>query len=162
MYVVAFYSHFHTRLAETFSRRCYMPMFWVFLTIYDPGTIMTSQRQYYHRTIFVPIYLAKIIFAIQQLGDITENVNIASADTTMLFNFESPTTAFQAKHGVATTRELHTLVKLITFSVVDMATSPFAHPKMLHPLSNNHKNKNTQEPQIQDKVAYLAQTSWVK
>ena len=91
MYVVAFYSHFHTRLAETFSRRCYMPMFWVFLTIYDPGTIMTSQRQYYHRAIFVTIDLASITFALQQLGNITDNVNISLADTDVLFDFEPPT-----------------------------------------------------------------------
>ena len=87
---------------------------------------------------------------------VTDNINIALADTNMLFNFESPTTAFQAKHGVATTRELHTLVKLITFSVVDMATSPFAHPKTLRPLPNN---KSTKEPQIRNKVAYFTQTS---
>ena len=47
-----------------------------------------------------------------------------------------------------------------TFSTVNMATSPFAHPKTLRPLPNN--NKNTQEPQIRDKVAYLTQTAWVK
>ena len=71
----------------------------------------------------------------------------------MLFDFESTTTSTSTKDGMATARELHTPVKLITFSTVNMATSLFAHPKMLHPLLNN--NKIAQKPQIQDKVAYL-------
>ena len=48
-----------------------------------------------------------------------------------------------------------------TFSTVNMATSHFAHPKMLRPLLNTNNN-NTQESQIRDKVAYLTQTAWVK
>ena len=92
--------------------------------------------------------------ALQQLDDITGNVSIALADTNMLFDFEPPTTFTPTKHGAATTRELHTPVQLITFSTVDMATSPFAHHKTLYPLPNNNNNK-TQEPQIRDKVAYF-------
>ena len=75
----------------------------------------------------------------------------------MLFNFEPQTIFTPTKHGAATTRKLHTPVKLITSSTVDMATSPFAHPKTLNPLPKNN-NKNAQEPQIRDKVAYLTQT----
>ena len=78
----------------------------------------------------------------------------------MLFDFESTTTSTPTKHGMATAKELHTPVKLITFSMVNMATSLFSHPKMLHPLlNNNNNNKKTQEPLIWNKVAYLTQTS---
>ena len=80
----------------------------------------------------------------------------------MLFDFELPTTFTSTKHGAATTRELHTSVKLITFSMVDMAAFPFAHHKTLRPLPNNNNNKNTQDPQIRDKLDYLTQTSLVK
>ena len=114
---------------------------------------MTSLRQYYHRAIFVAIFFANIIFALQQLGDIADNVNIVSADTDMLFDFEPPTTSTPTKHGAATTRELHIPVKLITFSMVDMATS-FAHHKTLRPLPNNNNNNNTKEPQTRNKVVY--------
>ena len=76
----------------------------------------------------------------------------------MLFDFESQTTSTPTKHGAATARELHTPVKLITFSTVSMATSLFAHHKTLCPLPNNNNN-NTSEPQTRDKVAYLTQTS---
>ena len=86
------------------------------------------------------------------MGDTTDNVNTALADTNMLFNFEPPTTSTPTKHRATTTRELHTPAKLITFNVVDMATSPFAHHKILCALPNNN---NTQEPQIRDEVAYL-------
>ena len=99
-----------------------------------------------------------MIFALQQLDGITDKVNIALADTNMPFDFEPPTTFTPTKHGAATTRELHTPVKLITFSTVHMATSPVSHHQTLRPLLNDN-NKNTQEPQIQDKVAYLTQTS---
>ena len=47
----------------------------------------------------------------------------------MLLDFEPPTTSTPTKHDAATAKELHTPVKLITFSIVDMATSPFAHHK---------------------------------
>ena len=118
---------------------------------------MTSKRQYYYRAILVTIYFANIIFALQQLGDITDKVNTALVDTNMLFDSVPPTTSTPVNHGAATTRELHTPVKLITFSMVNMATSLFSHPKKLHPLLNNN-NKNTQEPQIWDKVyAYFTQ-----
>ena len=117
---------------------------------------MTSQHQYYHRAIFVTIYFASTIIALQQLAGITDNVSIALADTNMLFDFEPPTAFTQTKHGVATTRELHTPVTLITFSMVDMA-----YRKTLRPLPSNNNN-NTHEPQIRDKVAYLTQTSRVK
>ena len=103
----------------------------------------------------------RVTLILEQLGDNTDHVDTALANTTMLFDFEPPTTSTPAKHGTTTARELHTPVKLITFSTVNMATSHFAHPKMLRPLLNNN-NKNTQEPQIQDKVAYLTQTSQVK
>ena len=72
----------------------------------------------------------------------------------MLFDFEAPISSNPTKHGAATIRELHTPVKLITFSTVDMATSPFAHHKTLYPLPDNNDNK-TQELQIRDKVAVL-------
>ena len=62
----------------------------------------------------------------KQLGDITDNVNIASADINMLFDFEPSTASTPTKHSAATTRELHTPVKLIVLSTADMATSPFA------------------------------------
>ena len=75
----------------------------------------------------------------------------------MLFDFEAPISSNPTKHGAATIRELHTPVKLITFSTVDRATSPFAHHRTLPPLPNNNNN-NTQEPQIRDKVAYLTLT----
>ena len=71
----------------------------------------------------------------------------------MLFNFEPQTIFIPTKHGAATARELHTPVKLITSSTVDMATSPFAHPKTLNPLPKNN-NKNTQEPQGQGSLPY--------
>ena len=87
-----------------------------------------------------------------------DNVNIALANTNMLFDFKSTTTSTPIKHGTATARELRTPVKLITLSMVNMATSRFAHPKMLRPLLNTNNN-NTQEPQIRDKVAYRTQTS---
>ena len=65
----------------------------------------------------------------------------------MLLDFEPPTTSTPTKHGAATAREVHTPVKLITFSTVDMATSPFAHHKTLCPLpttatrtTKTHKN----------------------
>ena len=90
---------------------------------------MTSKRQYYYRAILVTIYFANIIFALQQLGDITDNVNTALADTYMLFDFEPPTASTPTNHGTATARELHSPVKHITFSMVNMATSPFAHHK---------------------------------
>ena len=79
------------------------------------------------------------------------------ADTSVLSDFEQPTASNRTEHGAATTRELHTPVKLITFSTVDRATSPFAHHRTLPPLPNNNNN-NTQEPQIRDKVAYLTLT----
>ena len=75
----------------------------------------------------------------------------------MLFDFESTTTSTPTIDGMATAKELRTPVKLIAFSTVHVATSLFAHPKTLRPLLNNNKNK--QEPQIWDKVAYLTQTS---
>ena len=115
---------------------------------------MTSKRQYYHRAIFVTICFANIIFALQQLGDMTDkNANIALADTNMLLDFEPPTTSTPTKHSAATTRELHTPVKLITFRMVDIATFPFAHHKTHYPLPNN--NNKTQESQKRDKVAYF-------
>ena len=77
----------------------------------------------------------------------------------MLFDFEPPATYTPTKHDAATAKELHTPVKLITFSIVDMATSPFAHPSRLCPWPNNN---HTQEPQIRDKGASLAQTCRVK
>ena len=43
----------------------------------------------------------------------------------MLFDFESTTTLTPTKHGTATARELHIPVKLITFNMVNMATSLF-------------------------------------
>ena len=110
----------------------------------------------FYRTIFVTIYVANITSALQ-LGDFTDNVNTALADINMLLDFEPPTTSIPTKHGTATARELHTPVKLITFSTVDRATSPFAHHRTLPPLPNNNNN-NTQEPQIRDKVAYLTLT----
>ena len=88
-----------------------------------------------------------------------DNVNIALANTNMLFDFKSTTTSTPIKHGTATARELRTPVKLITLSMVNMATSRFAHPKTFHPLLNNKNSKNTQELQIRDKVAYLTQTT---
>ena len=62
----------------------------------------------------------------KQLGDITDNVNIAMADTSVLSDFEPPTASNRTEHGAATTRELWTPVKLIVLSTADMATSPFA------------------------------------
>ena len=132
-----------------------MRMFWEFLTISD------FLRHY--KDVITPVlpsrdirnnYLASIIFALQQLSDITDNVNTALADTNIPFDFEPPATPTPTQHGAATTRELPTPVKLITFSMVDMATSPFAHHKTLYPLPDNNDNK-TQEPQIRDKVAVL-------
>ena len=77
--------------------------------------MMTSKRQYYHHAIFVTICFTNVIFALQQLGDVTDNISIALADSNMLFDFEPPTTSTETKHGAATTSELHTPVKLITF-----------------------------------------------
>ena len=77
----------------------------------------------------------------------------------MLFDFESQTTSTPTKHGAATARELYTPVKLITFSMVDKATSPFAHHKKLRPLQKKQQQQSTKEPQIWDKVVYLTQTS---
>ena len=57
----------------------------------------------------------------------------------MLFDFEPPTTSTPTKLGAAATRELHTPVKLITFSTLGMATSPFAHHETLHPLQTTTK-----------------------
>ena len=73
----------------------------------------------------------------------------------MLFDFEPSTASTPTKHSMATARELHTPVRLITFSMVNMETTLFAHPKTLRPLLNNNKNR----PPIWDKVAYLTQTS---
>ena len=63
----------------------------------------------------------------------------------MLFDFEPPITSIPTKHGTVTARELHTPVKLISFSMVDMATSPFAHYKTLRPVPNNNNNNNNKE-----------------
>ena len=47
-------------------------------------------------------------------SDIIDNVNIALANTNMLFGFESQTTSTPAKHHTATAREPHTLCKRAT------------------------------------------------
>ena len=80
------------------------------------------------------------------------------ADTSVLSDFEQPTASNRTEHGAATTRELDTPVKLITFSMVDTATSPFAHHKTLRLLPNNNKNAQEQQNMMRDKVAYLTQT----
>ena len=103
----------------------------------------------------------------KQLGDITDYINIALANTNMPFDFEPPTTSTTTKHITATARELYTPAKLITCScsIVDMATSPFAHSRMLHPLPNNNYNKNPQEPDTgQGSLPYsnlLSEIKWV-
>ena len=69
---------------------------------------MTSKRQYYYRAILVTIYFANIIFALQQLGDITDNVNTALADTNMLFGIEPPTTPTQKENMARPLQESYT------------------------------------------------------
>ena len=61
----------------------------------------------------------------------------------MLFDLEPPTTSNPTKHGTAIARELHTPVKLITFSTVDMATSPFAHPQNASSIAQQQQHKHT-------------------
>ena len=69
---------------------------------------MTSKRQYYHHAIFVTICFTNVIFALQQLGDITDNVSIALADTDMLFDFEPPTIQLPQQSTVRPLQATHT------------------------------------------------------
>ena len=81
----------------------------------------------------------------RQPGNIAENFNIALAITSMPSDIEPPTSN-PTKHGAATAGELCTPVKLITLSMVYMATSPFAQHKTLCPLQKNKLKKTTPPP----------------